>query len=55
MNNPFKGVFNGAGRKIVNAKITISGSLPTQQVDTYGFFGSIGSGSSETIIKNIRI
>lgn len=55
MNNPFKGVFNGAGRKIVNAKITISGSLPTQQVETYGFFGSIGSGSSETIIKNIRI
>lgn len=55
MNNPFKGVFDGAGRKIVNAKITISGSLPTAQVETYGFFGSIGSGSSETIVKNVRI
>ena len=52
--NSFKGIFNGSGRMIQNATITISGTLTTNQIYSYGFFGSIGNGSSYAIIKNVQ-
>ena len=52
--NSFKGIFNGSGRIIQNATITISGTLTTNQIYSYGFFGSIGNGSSYAIIKNVQ-
>lgn len=51
--NPFQGVFDGAGHIIANAAIAID-SIPTGNVDSYGIFGSIGGGTSETIIRNIE-
>lgn len=50
--NSFRGIFNGSGYKIANANITITSS--TNEVVTYGFFGSIGGGSSYATIKNIE-
>lgn len=51
--NPFQGIFDGAGHIIANATIAID-SIPTGNVDSYGIFGSIGGGTSETIIRNIE-
>ncbi len=50
----FKGVFNGAGHTIANAKISLPSELPTS-VTTYGIFGSIGDSDNKTIIKNLQI
>ena len=49
----FRGIFDGAGHIISNAFITID-ILPTNTVESYGFFGTIGGGDTETIIKNIE-
>ena len=54
ISNSFKGVFNGSGRTISNATIAISGTLTTNQIYSYGFFGSIGDGNSYAIIKNVQ-
>ncbi|MGN1384559.1 MAG: beta strand repeat-containing protein [Clostridia bacterium] len=50
---PFQGVFDGAGYVIANAKITIS-SMPTAGIASYGFFGSIGGGTTQAIVKNVQ-
>lgn len=50
ISNSFRGIFNGAGFAISNAKITLS-SYPTT-LTTYGIFGSIGGGNTRSIIKN---
>lgn len=52
--NPFAGVFNGAGHTIANAKISLPTSLPTS-VTSYGIFGSIGNGTNKTTIKNLQL
>jgi len=52
----FRGIFDGAGHVISNANITISSTIPTGSVESYGIFGSIGgSSSSDTIIKNLEV
>ena len=53
-NNSFKGVFNGLGHTITNTNIQLPSSLPTS-ITSYGFFGSIGGGSSKTIVKNVQL
>lgn len=50
ISNSFRGIFNGAGHTISNAEITIS-ALPTT-LETYGIFGSIGGGNSDSVVKN---
>lgn len=50
--NSFKGVFDGAGHVIANANIVIS-TWSNTSVTSYGIFGSIGNGSSTTIIRNV--
>ena len=52
--NSFRGIIDGAGHTIANAKITIS-SLPDQTYESYGIFGSIGGGNSRTIIRNVEL
>lgn len=52
-NNSFRGTFDGAGHVIGNARIIID-SIPTQ-IESYGFFGSLGGGNSKAIIKNTEI
>lgn len=52
--NPFMGIFDGAGHIISNAQINID-SMPTNQIESYGLFGSLGGGNSKTIIKNLEI
>ena len=49
----FRGIFDGAGHVISNAVITIS-TRPTNTVESYGIFGTIGGGDSQTIIKNLE-
>lgn len=51
---PFKGIFNGAGHTIGNAKISLPTSVPTS-VSAYGLFGSIGDSNDKTIIKNLQL
>lgn len=51
-NNSFRGVLDGAGHTIANAVINITSE--NNNIETYGFFGTIGGGNSETIIKNIE-
>lgn len=53
-NNSFRGILDGAGHTITNAKITVS-SLPDQTYDSYGLFGSIGGGDTRSIIKNLEL
>lgn len=49
--NSFQGVFDGASYVIKNAKIAI-GALTTS-VDSYGFFGSVGGGTTKAEIRNV--
>ena len=51
--NSFRGILDGAGHTIANAKINIT-SLPDTTYETYGIFGSIGGGNTRTIIRNIE-
>lgn len=48
---PFQGVFDGAGYTISNAKIAIVAL--TTSIDSYGFFGSIGGGTSKAEVRNV--
>ena len=48
----FMGIIDGAGHTIANAIISITNE--NNSVETYGIFGTIGGGSTETIIKNIE-
>lgn len=52
--NSFRGILDGAGHTIANAKITIS-TLPEQNYDSYGIFASIGGGNSRSIIRNLEL
>ena len=52
--NSFRGIFDGAGHTIANAKITVP-SLPDRTYEAYGIFGSIGGGNSRTIIRNLEL
>lgn len=53
-NNSFRGIFDGAGHTIANAKITIP-DLPDEEYLSYGIFGSIGGGNTRSIIRNVEI
>jgi hypothetical protein len=48
---PFQGIFDGAGYTISNAKIAIAAL--TTSIDSYGFFGSIGGGTSKAEVRNV--
>ena len=52
--NSFRGVFDGAGHVISNGRINVS-SLPNRNVESYGLFGSLGGGTSTSIIRNLEI
>ena len=53
-NNPFKGIFDGAGHYISNLSINIT-SMPSNAIENYGLFGSIGDSNNRTTIKNIEL
>ena len=53
-NNSFKGIFDGAGHYISNLRIDIT-SLPTNTIENYGLFGTIGDANNRVIIKNIEL
>ena len=53
-NNPFKGIFDGAGHYISNMNIAIN-SIPTNSIENYGLFGTIGDSSNRTLISNIEL
>lgn len=53
-NNSFKGVFDGAGHYISNLKIDIA-SMPTNTIENFGLFGTIGAGNNRITIKNIEL
>lgn len=53
-NDSFRGILDGAGHTIAYAKITIS-SLPDETYDSYGIFGSIGGGTTRSIIRNLEL
>ena len=52
--NSFRGILDGAGHTIANAKINIT-SLPDSTYETYGIFGSIGGGNTRAIIRNVEL
>lgn len=52
--NSFRGILDGAGHTIANAKITVS-DLPDETYDSYGLFGSIGGGSIRSQIINLEL
>lgn len=53
-NNSFRGIFDGAGHIISNAKINIP-SMPSENVTSFGLFGTIGGGNYKSVIKNLEI
>lgn len=52
--NSFRGILNGAGHTIANAKITIAG-IPNGSYESYGIFASIGGGNTRAVIKNLEL
>ena len=54
ISNSFRGILDGAGHIISNGVITIT-SLPDEEIEAYGIFGSIGGGNSKTTIKNLEL
>ena len=54
-NNPFRGIFDGAGHTIAKANIIINTFPGTREYNSYGIFGSIGGGNSRTIIRNVEL
>lgn len=52
--NSFRGIFNGAGRTIKNADITVTAPnyISSGTFYSFGFFGSIGGGTSYAIVEN---
>ena len=53
--NSFRGIFDGAGHTIANGKITITEFPGSYTYHAYGLFGSIGGGSTRTIIRNLEV
>lgn len=53
-NNSFKGIFDGAGHYISNLRINIT-SVPTNTIENYGLFGTIGNSNNRITIKNIEL
>ena len=51
--NSFRGILDGAGHTIANARIVIA-SLPNSTYEAYGIFASIGGGNTRTIIRNLE-
>jgi hypothetical protein len=49
----FRGTFDGAGHIISNVLISTASTLPTSGITSYGFFASLGGGSSYAIVKNL--
>ena len=52
--NPFKGSFDGAGHYISNLSIDIT-SMPSNNIENYGLFGTIGDSNNRVTIKNIEL
>ena len=52
--NSFRGIFDGAGHTIANARIVVP-ALPNRTYEGYGIFSSIGGGNSKTIIRNLEL
>lgn len=51
--NSFRGIFNGAGRTIKNANVTVTATINTTSTYySFGFFGSLGGGSTYAIVEN---
>lgn len=53
-NTPFKGIFDGAGHYISNMQISIT-SLPTNTIENYGLFGTLGDSNNRVTIKNLEL
>ena len=53
--NPFNGIFDGAGYEILNATITSATSFSSDDDKCYGLFGVIGNGSTRSVIKNLEV
>ena len=53
-NNSFKGIFDGAGHYISNLSINIT-SMPSDNIESYGLFGTIGDSNNRVTIKNIEL
>ena len=53
--NPFNGIFDGAGYEILNATITSATSFSAGDDECYGLFGVIGNGSTRSVIKNLEV
>lgn len=53
--NSFRGIFDGAGHTIANGKITITEFPGSYTYHAYGLFGSIGGGSTRTIVRNLEV
>lgn len=54
ISNSFRGTFDGAGHVISNGVITIT-SVPDEEIESYGIFGSIGGGNNKATIKNLEL
>ena len=52
--NSFRGILDGAGHTIYNAKIIVA-SLPDQTYEAYGIFSSLGGGDTRAIIRNLEL
>ena len=52
--NSFRGILDGAGHTIYNAKIIVA-SLPDQTYEAYGIFASLGGGDTRAIIRNLEL
>ena len=52
--NSFRGIFNGAGRTIKNANVSVAATNYTSSgiFYSFGFFGSLGGGSTYAIVEN---
>lgn len=50
----FRGVFDGGGYSISNVKISTDTSIGYYETFSYGFFGSIGGGTTYTTIRNVE-
>lgn len=51
----FRGIFDGEGHTISNCVINSNNSLPSNTMEDYGVFGSIGGGSSRAKIINTQL
>ena len=50
----FRGILNGAGHTIANARINVN-QIPNGSYVSYGIFASIGGGDTKSVIKNLEL